>query len=355
MKKDATALEILDYYKSIVWPIIDNHLQTPSFPSIFEIPSSMVKELDSYWKVARDYPERKGKYLRPTVLLLTCQAMGGELESALLTAAAMQLSEEWILMQDDWEDDSLQRRGKEAAHLIHSPKLTINATSGLQTIMWNIIRQNFDKLEKDIVLELMDEFFLLISRTVLGQHVDIDYVQQNKLEFTDEDWFFIADSKTSYYTIAGPIRLGAICANANKQQLETLAEFGIYLGRCFQLIDDLLDVTSDFSGLKQFGNDIYESKRTLILGHLLRTSNNNDKKKLITIISKNRNEKTESEVKWVIEKMNSYKSINYAKELAIEYRNKASNLLDKELEFIGEQPHRTHLKTLMTFILERTH
>jgi geranylgeranyl diphosphate synthase type II len=189
---------------------------------------------------------------------------------------------------------------------------------------------------------------------VLGQTAEIIWVEKEKTNLSDKDWFFIGDGKTSYYTIAGPMRLGAIIAGATNTQLNPLAEFGLYLGRCFQLVDDILDLTSDFIGLKkQTGNDIYEGKRTLMLGHLLRKANSKDKKKIISILKKSRDQKTEKEVKWMIIKMYQYKSIEYARQIAKEHKEKAHKIFKNELRFLSKQPARKHLEQIIDFILER--
>ena len=195
-----------------------------------------------------------------------------------------------------------------------------------------------------------------MMRTTLGQTVDIKWFTENKLNLTDEDWYFVADSKSSYYTIAGPIRLGAIIADATPTQLQLLTKFGLQLGRVFQLVDDILDVTSDFKGLKkQVGNDIFEGKRTILLGHLLRVAGGKDKEKLTFILKKSRNEKTEEEILWVINKMHEYKSVDYARKLARKHKEKAESIFDNDLKFLSKKPERREFKNLITFILERDH
>jgi len=350
----SSALEILEYHKSITWPIIDASLTNPTFPKHFGIPEEFQSEVKYYWEIAREYPLRKGKYVRPTVLALAALSMGAKESDYKNVAAAMQLSEDWILIQDDWEDDSPERRGKPTLHLMYPEKLAINATSGMQTIMWNLLAKasssNSVRQKK-----IMDEFYLMLTRTVIGQHVDIDYVEKNITDYSDQDWYFIADSKTSYYTVAGPLRLGAIVSGATESQLEILTRFGLNLGRCFQLVDDLLDITTDFGGRKQLGNDIYESKRTLILGHLIRSAHPNDKKRIISIISKSRKMKTEKDITFITTMMTTYGSIEYAQKLAKEYKEKANEILESEMDFIKVEPYRSNLKTLMTFILDRKH
>lgn len=354
-ESDHSAIKILNYHKKIVWPEIKKYLKDPSFPKQFRIPKEYKALEKFHWDLISDYPKRKGKYLRPTLLMLTAKAMGKNEKLSIKTAAAMQTSEEWILNHDDIQDDSPLRRGKPSLHKLYGVELALNAGDALHAVMWKISVDNLDSLGKTKTIEIMNEFYKIIMRTTLGQTVDIKWFKENKPVISDKDWYFIADSKSSYYTIAAPMRLGAIIADANEKQLELVSGFGQLLGRSFQLVDDILDVTSDFKGLKQRGNDIYEGKRTLILGHLLRNAERKDKNKVIAILKKTREEKTLKEVEWIIKKMRQYKSIDYAKKKALHFKQKAERIFDRDLKFLSKQPYRNELKEIMRFILERDH
>jgi len=347
------AILILEKYKSLLWPKINSYLKDPIYPKSFQIPQIYTKETKHHWKMVRDYPERKGKYIRPSLLLLTSESMGVPAQKALKTAAAMQLSEEWMLMHDDFEDNSLMRRGKLTSHRIYGPELSVNAGDALHAIMWKVLKDNEQLLGAKTTFALMNEFYTMLMRTILGQGVEIAWTKLPAEIFTDDQWYFIADGKTSYYTIALPMRLGAILGKANNKQLDMLSDFGIYLGRCFQLVDDILDVTSDFNGLKQKGNDVYEGKKTIMLGHLLRNASYNDKKIILSILKKSRDEKTQDEVAMVISKMQEYKSIDYAKKMAEYFKENALEIFDNKLNFLSYQPARNNLKTVFEFILER--
>jgi geranylgeranyl diphosphate synthase type II len=347
------AIKILESYKKLVWPEIKKYLKDPVFPSSFQIPKEYQKYTQEYWKIVKEYPERQGKYLRPTLLLLTTEAMGQKKQKALKTAAAMQLSEEWLLIHDDFQDHSLVRRGKPTLHRMFGPELAVNAGDTLHIIMWKILMDNKDLLCPKKTSILTNEFYRMLKRTADGQAVEIMWARGEKTNFKDEDWLFIADGKTAYYSIAGPLRLGAIIANANTRQLNLLTEFGLYLGRCFQLVDDVLDLTSDFQNLKIQGNDIYEGKITIMLGHLLRNTNPRDKKKLLSILKKSREEKSQDEINWVISKMHRYGSLEYGRKLANNFKAKSLNIFEKDLKFLSHQPARDHLETLIHFVLER--
>ena len=253
-------IEILTQNINILWPEIEKYLDLiKNYPEFCKIKPQYQPLLDLHFQMVSDYPQRKGKYLRPTLLMLTAQSLGFDLNKSLPTAAAMQISEDWILGHDDIEDQSLERRGQPAIQKVYGNELAINAGDALHVLMWQVLSKNFLTLDKNIAQKIQDEFFLMLNRTILGQTIEIKWTQENRFDLSEEDVLLILESKTGYYTIAGPMRLGAILAGATEDQLNSIYKFGIMLGRSFQIVDDLLDLTSDFGGLKkQQGNDIYD-------------------------------------------------------------------------------------------------
>lgn len=289
------ALETLAKYKEIVWPEIEKYLSDPAYPAHFAVPKTFENEASEFWRINKEYPLRKGKYLRPTLVMLTAQALGTNNKNVIKTAAAMQLSEDWILIHDDIEDKSDTRRDKPTLQKMYGDELAINAGDSLHIIMWKIINDvNLPKIS--------EEFYKMILRTTLGQGVEQIW-SNNKIEITDDKYFFVADSKSAYYSIAGPMRLGAILANANNEQLDKITEFGLHLGRCFQLVDDILD----------HDQDIKEGKQTLV----------------------------------------NTKGAEYTKVLAIKEKGIAKKIFENDLKFLSHEPARTKLSELIEFILER--
>lgn len=348
---------VLEEKKKLVWKEIKSYLDSlVDFPDYCQIPPQYASLARFHQKITSEYPQRKGKYVRPTLVLLAASAMGFPEEKAIKTAAAMQVSEDWILNHDDIEDDSLSRRGKPALHQIYGKELAINAGDALHVVMWKILRDNEKVIGPAKTMAILDEFFRMLNRTTLSQTAEIKWTQENKPNLTDEDIFFILESKTAYYTIAGPMRLGGILAGATEKQLESIYKFGQPLGRCFQIADDLLDLTSDFAGLKkQTGNDIYEGKRTIMLMHLFRTIKGKNKKRFLTIMKKTRTEKTEEEVKWVMKMMEKYGSLTYGWQLAQKLTKEAKKIFGQELGFLSCQPARDQLKAGIDFMIQRKH
>jgi geranylgeranyl diphosphate synthase type II len=351
------AVEVLDRYKNILWPEIEKHLDLiKNYPTFCQIKPGYQPLLDFHFKMVSDYPKRKGKYLRPTLLMLTAQSLGVDLKNTLLTAESMQISEDWILNHDDIEDQSEQRRGQPALQKIYGNELALNAGDALHLLMWQVLAKNYLILDKNIAQKIEDEFFTMINRTILGQTIEIKWTQENRFDLTEEDILLILESKTGYYTIAGPMRLGAILASANEFQLESIYRFGVLLGRSFQIVDDLLDLTSNFAGQKkQKGNDIYEGKRTIMLIHLLNNASPEDLSKLKEILNKAGTKKSPEEVAWVIRKMEEYKSLDHGRELVKQFAIEANIIFDQELTFFNKEPFNSELKLIFDFIITRDH
>ncbi|MBU1117774.1 polyprenyl synthetase family protein [Patescibacteria group bacterium] len=350
-------VECLKKYRELIWPVIDNNLKTiVDFEKSCRPKKKYQFLVDLHQEIFEVYPKRMGKYFRPSMVMLTGEAMGVSRDKLLNTAAAQQLSEEWILIHDDVEDDSAQRRGKEALHHIYSKELAINAGDALHVLMWRMLQNNRKIIGEDKTFEIMAEFSRMLNRTVLGQTIEIKWTQENKKNLEDEDILLILESKTGYYTVAGPMREGAIIAGASPNQMEKIYEFGKLTGYCFQIKDDLLDLTSDFAGLKkQTGNDIYEGKRTIMLAHLMRVIEGEDKRKLSNVLEKDRYHKSPDEVEWVIEKMKEYGSLDYADRLMKKFGQEAQEYFLKNLGFLKKSPARDFLEYLPEFLINRDH
>lgn len=309
--------------------------------------------LDQHWAIVRDYPERKGKYLRPTLVLLMAEALGATSGQALSTAAAMQTSEDWILIHDDLVDGSLERRGQPALHRKVDWQIAVNAGDTLHECMHRILARNYRQLPVELAGRVSDEFFQMLSRTTFGQFAEIKWTIENRQDMSEDDVLFTIGGKTVYYTIAGPLRLGAILAGATDEQLQRIYEFSYPLGLCFQIRDDVLDLTSDFEGQKkQKLNDIYEGKRTLILLHLLRHCSEQERERINTILMKPREEKTEQEVDYIRGLMDCYGSIGYAGQMAERYALEAMSQLGK-IDFIRDEKYRRLFEGMVQYVLRR--
>jgi geranylgeranyl diphosphate synthase type II len=308
--------------------------------------------VSDYVNMVRDYPGRGGKYVRPGMVMLSCEASGGTAAVALTTAAAMEISEDWILMHDDFQDHSLERRGKPAAPVLYGDELTVNAGDHLHIIMWEALLANCEELGLSKGTAVAREMVSILKTTCEGQYLDIGWMQRGQF-VTEGQYYEMIDRKTGGYTIIGPLRLGAIVAG-NSKAMAQLSAFGKPLGRAFQIHDDWLNVFSSKTG-KELGGDILEGKRTLMLIHLLESLEKAGKKKkaseLRALFSKKRAERNWDDVREVIALYEDHGCRDWARERALGYAAQARKALAK-VPYKSKE-HKAILADAIDFIVNR--
>jgi geranylgeranyl diphosphate synthase type II len=217
-------------------------------------------------EMLRDYPRRGGKGLRSELLLASARAHGvlpdaPAWEGALWLAAGLELFQNWVLIHDDIEDDSEERRGRPALHRLHGVPLAINAGDALHACMWAAVHRAG-------VPGGMEAFLDMVGRTAEGQHLDLMWVEHREWNLTEADYLDMVRLKTAHYTVVVPLRLGALAAGATPDNRFTAA--GLSLGAAFQIRDDVLNLSGDAGKYgKEIGGDLLEGKRTLIVLHWL--------------------------------------------------------------------------------------
>ena len=105
----------------------------------------------------------------------------------------------------------------------------------------------------------------MVRKVAEGQQEDIEF--ESRDEVSEQDYIDMIAGKTSamFETCA---RTGAILSNADEEEVKNMAEWGLNLGLCFQLMDDLIDITGDTETLgKPAGSDLVQGKMTLIAIH----------------------------------------------------------------------------------------
>ncbi|MFW9779256.1 MAG: polyprenyl synthetase family protein [Candidatus Heimdallarchaeota archaeon] len=339
--------------KTVIWPIIEEFISPKPVPSLSPLVMPGIEKF--FWEQISDYPKRGGKYVRSSLIILTCEALGGSRDDTQYTAAAMELCQNWALIHDDIEDDSKKRRGKPALHRIYSVDHAINAGDGLHVMMWGILARNLEILTPETCRLVWQEFYDMMLRTVVGQTADLTL--RDSKDLTIDDIYYIMDGKTGYYTIGGPMRLGAIIAGYNpndsddKELFDNINLFAVNLGRAFQIIDDLLDLTTDFDGLKVKGNDIQEGKRSILLAKLFQKAKDKDSELVHKIMDKPPGSRNENEIEKILTLMNKYAIFEEARSLANDLAEQTRNILSR-LPF--REDSRELMDQLVQFLVSRT-
>jgi geranylgeranyl diphosphate synthase type II len=164
----------------------------------------------------------------------------------------------------------------------------------------------------------------------------------------------MVDRKTGWYTVIGPLQLGAIIAE-NNAALAPIEKLGKSLGRAFQIHDDWLNVFSTKTG-KELGGDILEGKRTLLLIHLAEELEKAGDKKNIEYVRKlfsvPREKKSQKDVDKVIALYEKHGCREWVRAQALAFADEAMSRID-DIPFSDNG--KTILKDAVQFIVNREH
>lgn len=287
-------------------------------------------DLRRFYELLRDYPARGGKRLRGRFVLASCAAHGGDPTRALAPAAALELFQNWVLVHDDIEDDSEERRGLPALHRSVGVPIALNVGDAMHVYMWQALLA----LRGDAGFDadaIRDEFVRVIHRTAEGQHLDLTWVAEGRFAIGEAEYLQMVTLKTSWYTVIGPLRIGAFSAARAPHPAYVTA--GARLGAAFQIRDDVLNLDPAAVTGKEFAGDLYEGKRTLVLAHLFAHATRGEAAEAEARLAKPRTAKTADDARWLLALIERHGSLAYAQGIA--EREAAAALGDLRDAFAG--------------------
>lgn len=214
-------------------------------------------------KAMRYSVENGGKRIRPTLLLEFCRICGGDYESAMPFACALEMIHSYSLIHDDLPcmDDDDFRRGKPSCHIAFGEEYALLAGDALLTLAFETAMKS--KLPAEITVKAAKELAGAagVLGMVGGQVLDLQNegkkVGVSDLQKTDE-------LKTGELIRAACV-LGCICAGADDKKIAAAEKYAHDIGIAFQIVDDILDVTSDAETLgKPIGSDKENQKSTYV-------------------------------------------------------------------------------------------
>jgi geranylgeranyl diphosphate synthase type II len=185
-----------------------------------------------------------GKRLRPLLVLLACEACGGDVEAALPAACALEMVHTYSLIHDDlpaMDDDDL-RRGRPTNHVVFGEALAILAGDGLLTRAFEIIAE--EVLPKPVAAECCADLASAAGwrGMVAGQVADLEAEHQGLGSLDQLE--AVHRRKTGRLLCCG-LTMGARIAGASEDWRNRLESYGFAVGLAFQITDDLLDVSGD--------------------------------------------------------------------------------------------------------------
>jgi geranylgeranyl diphosphate synthase type II len=221
-----------------------------------------------------------GKRVRSTLLLLSCEAVGGTARQAVDAGAALEILHNFTLVHDDIMDNAAARRSRPTVHIrwnVNTALLTGDVLLGLAYS--SLLRTRVGNIPRLCAL-----FTQGLIEVCEGQGLDLEFERREHVSV--RDYFTMIEKKTGRL-IALAAEMGGLIGGGHPNDIRALRSFGHYLGRAFQLQDDLLDVIADQVTFgKSIGGDIVERKKTYLMLTALERATKDDRLYLEMFIRK---------------------------------------------------------------------
>lgn len=316
------------------------------------LPSGNPKE--HLYDLLSDYPERGGKMMRSSLCLATARAFGSRLEDALCSAVAIELLHNALLIHDDIEDGSEERRGQPTLHKLHGVPLALNAGDTLSLLSLRPLLDSVKKIGPGLAMTLFKETERVAWESAEGQAMELGWCHDNCNSVKDGDYLTMVLKKTCWLAIIHPSRIGALIGTRGRIDLEPFIRFGFFLGAAFQIQDDLLNLVADTRYGKERNGDIWEGKRTLMLIHAYQKANAKERQKLTEIMGQSRDQRSAEQVLWVRRLMDRYGAVDHALRIAHGLAGAALNEYTHIYGGLPDSRDKQFIRGLATWVFERT-
>ena len=219
-----------------------------------------------------------GKRARALLVLLSAEAVGGRARDALDAAAATEILHNFTLVHDDIMDHAATRRGKPTVHV----KWNVNYALLVGDVLVGLAYRGLLETRSRHIQRMIRLFTDGLLEVCEGQALDLS---QEALRRSTMHAYFAMIAKKTARLFSMAAELGALAGGGTPSQVRTLRTFGQYLGRAFQVQDDLLDVVADQQEFgKTIGGDIRERKKTFLWLAALEQTSGSDHKTMLRIM-----------------------------------------------------------------------
>lgn len=297
---------------------VQNTIQQSIAPELEALNARIRKQLGSNSPlmdtVIDTYLRKKGKQLRPIVVILTAKMLGEVNDNTLAAAAAVELLHNASLIHDDVIDNSMTRRGEPTINSIWDNHIAVLvgdffvSSAMQQAIATGDIR-------------VIDSLCYLGKLLSLGELDQIYNARHHRL--SEDDYFHIIEYKTASLFVACA-KMGCCTVGAEQDATDRLSEFARLMGLCFQMRDDIYDYYSEDIG-KPTGNDLREGKITLPLLHALLKADAPRHDEMLALSTKEM--LTDSEIATLAAYAIEQGGINYAYDRMAQLRDRAADIL----------------------------
>jgi geranylgeranyl diphosphate synthase, type II len=235
-------------------------------------------EPETMYTPARYVLEGGGKRIRPVLVMLACEAVGGRAGDALDAGVAVEILHNFTLVHDDIMDNADQRRGRQTVHTKWDANIAILVGDELIGIAYKCLLRTMHGDLRDIISVFTDGMIEVCE----GQSYDKEFESR---EAVSEDEYLMMIAKKTGRLVSMSAELGAIIGGASDVQRRALISYAEHIGRAFQIQDDLLDVVADEKEFgKSIGGDILEGKKTYLLVRALSHAQGEDLDLLMQVV-----------------------------------------------------------------------
>ena len=262
-----------------------------------------------------------GKRIRPSLVLAAYNLFKDDVETAIYPALALEVFHNFTLLHDDIMDKADLRRNQQTVHKKWNENIAILSGDAMSIKAFEIL----SKIPVQYLAEVLQEFNKTALQVCEGQQLDMNF--ENRLDVSVDEYLEMIRLKTSVL-IAVSLKIGAIMANASKNDAQKLYDFGLNMGLAFQLQDDYLDAYGDMHVFgKKIGGDIVANKKTFLLINALETADKENAEVLQQLLI-NTNIDEEQKIKAVLKIFNKLNVDSLLKEKMVSYFNRAMEAIE---------------------------
>ena len=276
--------------------------------------------------------KRKGKQIRPVFVFLTAGLNGKITDATYRAAILIEILHTATLIHDDVVDDSYYRRGFFSVNALWKSKYSV------------LIGDYLLSRGLELSVDNNDFKFLGVLSNAVKKMSEGEITQLKKsksLDIDEETYFKIISDKTASL-FSSCCKMGAISTNSKTKNIDMMSEFGLLVGKAFQIRDDLFGYLSYDTG-KPSLNDFKQAKITLPLIHSLSKVNNRKQNEIIT------NLKNFKSIDKVISFVKENGGIDYSEKIM-------SNLIERSYNILNQFPeskYKNSLHNLLDYTIKR--
>lgn len=288
--------------------------------------------------VAHHIVNSGGKRLRPMLVLLAANALGCDAKTRQTMAVVIEYIHTATLLHDDVVDESLLRRGAETANAVWGDHASVLVGDFLYSRAFQLMVTLQD-------LSIMD--IMANTTNVIAEGEVMQLVNCGNPDTSEERYYQVIESKTARLFEAAT-RSAAALAGADQTTQDAVGEYGLCLGRAYQLIDDVLDYSSNSEEMgKNLGDDLAEGKPTLPLIYVMQTGTPDEKALVRDAIENGGLDKIDA-IKAAIA---NTQALEYTQQRAQDEAQKAIQTLEQ----LPPSPYRDAMASLVEFTVSRNY